>query len=100
MNVSVPSYVKISIISFGLMCYAHSSHSCTCSNTPASFCAASDTSEIIIQGVVIGEPKDYFVEIKILENIHKEINADTIHVLGQDGLNCGQDLDIFRMLIR
>ena len=35
------------------------------------------------------------MNVYILENIYKEIVDDTIDVIGHDGGNCGQDLEVF-----
>jgi len=97
MKKTVTLYLRLSFVFLCLISCIHTAYSCTCVYAPISFCAAADTSDIIIQAVVTGKPSNDFVEIKILENIHKEINADTILVLGQDGINCGQVLDIFNI---
>ena len=33
--------------------------------------------------------------VEVIENLHKPIPYDTITILGQDGLNCGEWLDKF-----
>lgn len=39
----------------------------------------------------------YEMEVEIIEQLHGHIDSSTIKILGQDGLNCGEELDIFEV---
>ena len=70
---------------------------CHCFPYEPVFCKNTTEYHNIIMAVVTQYPApDYhLMEVKILENFNNGINEDTIIVLGQDGLNCGELLDQF-----
>ncbi len=70
---------------------------CHCFPYEPVFCKNTTEYHNIIMAVVTQNPApDYhLMEVKILENFNNGINEDTIIVLGQDGLNCGELLGQF-----
>jgi len=68
---------------------------CTCSSISPIFCNNAKENHYIVQAVVNSFPEFELMEVTILENLHQEISEETIMVMGHDGLNCGELLEIF-----
>lgn len=73
----------------------NSIYACSCSHYEAVFCRNVHEGHKIVRGVVTDQPDVHLMEFSILENINNEIVEDTILVLGQDGVNCGEYLEQF-----
>lgn len=75
----------------------NSTFGCSCSQYEPVFCRNVHEGHNIVSGVVTNKPDFHLLEIDLLENIYKEIVEDTLLVLGQDGINCGQSLNQFEV---
>lgn len=72
------------------------SHACSCSwPTPDHFCRSVNENNHIVLAVVTDIPHSYSMDVDIVENIHLSAGLDTISILGQDGLNCGEGIGNF-----
>jgi len=72
-------------------------NACSCLYVDLPFCISCNLDNNIIQAVVTDKPYWYSMEVEVIENINLQVDSSTILILGQDGLNCGQDLDIFEV---
>lgn len=83
----------IYFLPFFLLLYAPPAHSCSCGgpyNTV--FCQAADAGRHIIRGKLVERTHPSFARVAVLENINRDIPHDTITIMGQDGVNCGENL--------
>ena len=62
---------------------------CRCDTKPP-FCTSVNEDHNIIRAVVLDHPDDQSIKVKVVENLNNEITEDTIVILGQDGVNCGE----------
>lgn len=87
---------KILALSFlSVLISPYDVYSCSCYQPKPSFCESIDTSHYIVEVVVTNQPQNYNLEVLILDNLALNISNDTILILGQDGLNCGEDMSLF-----
>ena len=75
-----------------------SSIACSCGwNTPEHFCRSINETEHVVLAVVLDAPEWYYMEVDVIEDINLVTGADTISILGQDGLNCGANIGNFEI---
>ena len=68
--------------------------SCSCPGPyDTVFCAAAGPYQHIIYGKVLERTHPSYARVAVFENIHLTIPYDTIAMMGQDGINCGESLD-------
>ncbi|MCO6491900.1 MAG: T9SS type A sorting domain-containing protein [Phaeodactylibacter sp.] len=68
-------------------------HSCSCGgpyNTV--FCQSVSAGRHIIRGELVERTHPSFARVAVLENIDRDVSYDTITIMGQDGVNCGESL--------
>lgn len=70
-------------------------NACSCTSFDPVFCHNVRASNNIARVHVLEFVDFHLLRVELLENLHQEINSDTITILGQDGLNCGENLDEF-----
>lgn len=70
-------------------------NACTCARFDPVFCHNVSETSNVIRVHVLEFVEFYLMRVELLENLHQEINSDTITILGQDGLNCGEILGGF-----
>jgi len=86
---------KLSLILFFSLTFQSFAIACSCFPYEPVFCRIAHTGHNIVRATVISHPDFNLMEIKIIEDINNEITEDTVMVLGQDGLNCGESLNQF-----
>ncbi len=70
--------------------------SCSCSGPAKPFCAAINERSIIIKCVVTDKPGLHDMEVSVMDHIYGEmLDSDTLVILGQDGVNCAEDVGLF-----
>ncbi len=75
-----------------------SSIACSCVwNVPDHFCRSVRVTDHIMMAVVVEIPHTYSMDVNVIEDINLTSNSDTISVLGQDGLNCGENIGNFEI---
>lgn len=68
--------------------------SCSCAGPyDTVFCAAVAPNTHIFYGKVLERTHPSYMRVAVLENIYRPIALDTIIMMGQDGVNCGENLD-------
>ena len=83
------------LFTIALLLLQFKSQACTCAWYGSVFCENIYGDHVIVKAVV-GDRLDYDkMHGIILENIIDEITDDTITIVGNNGANCGQDLDVF-----
>lgn len=68
---------------------------CSCYWYQEEFCRAVHGGEHIILGVVLDQPEYYLMNFYIFEHISSAVPVDSLTIVGQDGINCGENLDQF-----
>lgn len=91
------SLKTITVISFLLLLSIKLSNACTCEYGKTPFCPSATVGNHIIQAVVTDTPNFYSIEVEVIENINQVISENEILILGQDGLNCGESMDLFEI---
>ena len=83
----------IYFLPFFLLLYAPPAHSCSCGGPyDTVFCQAVAAGRHIIRGKLVERTHPSFARVAVLENINRNIPHDTITIMGQDGVNCGENL--------
>ncbi len=75
----------------------HIGTACSCWPYQSAFCTNVRADDHVILAEVIDFPETYLMEVEIIQNINNAINEDTIVILGQDGINCGEWLELFNI---
>ena len=87
--------VKLSLLSFLLLANTIVSKACSCEGWPLPFCAVTSEFSTVSLVRIIDVPEDYLMYVEVIEEINLELTKDTVLVVGQDGLNCGENLTQF-----
>lgn len=72
----------------------NNSTACSCEYTPT-FCEGNNGSRIVVLAEITSVIDFANININIIENIHLEADLGPKQLFGQDGVNCGQWLDVF-----
>jgi len=70
-------------------------YSCRCASHPPYFCQNVYSSTIVIQGKILNFETDDILTVIVLDHIQHDTDADTIRIIGHDGSNCGQIMNVF-----
>lgn len=70
-------------------------NACTCYPYEPVFCKIVNGNHHIVRAVIVSFPEMHLMEVQVIENIHQELNTNSITVLGQDGFNCAESLEDF-----
>lgn len=70
---------------------------CSCSPYTNEFCNIVSPGHTIVSVKVTGHPDFHLMDVEVIETIHNELDDTSITILGQDGLNCGANLDGFEI---
>lgn len=87
--------MRYRILLFFLIAFHYQSLACSCGGYNSIFCGSVNNDHYIVHAVVGDSINHYTMSVYILENIYNEITEDTIYVIGHDGVNCGQILNVF-----
>ena len=85
------------VIGFAFL-LSHSTRACSCPFYIEHFCGIVNESHMIVRVQMMDTLPGFGYErrqIKILEELNKTISKDTVILIGQDGLNCGELLHQF-----
>lgn len=63
---------------------------CRCGEFPPYFCQNVDENTNIVFGEILGIENSDILTVLVLENLKNSVSTDTIRILGQDGVNCGE----------
>lgn len=85
-------YLSICFIVF----YSILGIACTCKYEPV-FCKAASNNNTLIRAIVVDFPDPFLMEVIILDNINKEILDKNIHIYGNDGGLCAEQLNNFEI---
>ena len=66
---------------------------CSCAFTIEYFCESVSETEHIFLGEVTQKINGYGMTVDVIENVFNQIPDQSIDILGQDGVNCGEYLD-------
>ncbi len=84
-----------SLFTLALILQSLPARSCSCAGPyDTVFCAAVAPNTHIFYGKVLERTHPYYMRVAVLENIYRPIAPDTITMMGQDGVNCGENLDL------
>lgn len=78
-----------------LTCFWQSLTSCSCFPHIDDFCGIVTESNYVVLAEIIDSISFETREVRLIENLNLEIERDTFVLLGQDGLNCGEWLELF-----
>ena len=67
-------------------------NACSCAYEIENFCEGLTENEYVFLGVITEKINGYGMTVEVIENIFQEIPEQSIDILGQDGLNCGETL--------
>ncbi len=67
-------------------------NACSCAYEIENFCEGLTENEYIFLGVITDKINEYGMTVDVIDNIFQEIPNQSIDILGQDGLNCGEVL--------
>lgn len=71
------------------------SRACNCGPPIETFCESIESNTIVVQAIITDSIANYLREIAILQNLNIGIAEEKVTLIGQDGLNCGEDLRLF-----
>lgn len=86
---------KILLTLFLITVIQTSMYACRCGQNDPVFCKNVNEEHHIIRAIVTDTSFDEMMEVELIENIHQEIGEDRILIYGNDGNNCGENLDKF-----
>lgn len=86
--------LRTALVFLPLFFQFQTSFGCDCAPSPDNFCQSLRYNEHVALVKVISK-NGAFMDVVILEQLHNTFAQDTITVIGQDGLNCAQDLGFF-----
>ena len=89
--------LKIKLFFFLIVGFQNLGIACHCGYYEPVFCRIANEGHNIIRAVVSDSIISSVMEVKIIENINKEISTDTILIYGQDGWSCGESLNQFSL---
>ena len=96
MNMKALFFFRFNLCVYLFVITLSTSVACSCGwITPEHFCRSASETNHIVLGVVVESQQWYSMDIEVIEEIHLQSNADTLSILGQDGLNCGEWLENF-----
>lgn len=96
---SRPIVFRTQLILFFIILIQNFSTACSCYPYEPVFCRIVGPGLNVVSVVVLDQPTidSSTMRVKVLENLNKTIVEDTITIIGQDGLNCGESLYLFNL---
>ncbi len=93
-----PLAFRIQLTVFLILSLQQLSSACSCYPYESVFCNIVNQGHHVVSAVVLNEPTTYtyLMDVRIINKLHNTMGEDTITVLGQDGVNCGEDLVQFK----
>lgn len=70
-------------------------YACQCPIWIEYFCGIVNERHIIVRAEIIDSLRFDMKTMRILDNLNKEIESNEVILWGQDGVNCGENLDLF-----
>lgn len=80
---------------FSMIC-GYSSLACTCVYEPV-FCRAVNENHTIIRAVVTEHTNNHLMKVDVLDNLHQNVNEETIFVFGNNDASCAEYLAHFEV---